>query len=67
MQAECIYIWDSVFGMSWHGRDANNYVQNALFKYRWSQVSKAATVAGSSGTFGRFAGKGTVAFEKQNL
>lgn len=26
MQAELIYIWDSVFGVSWHGKDANNYV-----------------------------------------
>lgn len=66
MQAELIYIWDSVFGMSWHGKDANNYVQNAHFKYRWSQVSKAATVAGSSGTL---QGKALciVALEKQNL
>lgn len=77
----CIYVWvfthafafgTLYFGMSWHGRDANNYLQNAHFKYRWSEVSKTAIVAGKSGIFWRvwcFQGRVlcAVAFEKQNF
>lgn len=49
------------FGMSWHGKGANIYLQNAHFKYRWSEVSKPAILAGSSWVFwGVFSEKDTL-------
>lgn len=48
--------------MSWHSKGAENCLQNAHFKYRWSGVSETTVLSGSSGLFWctGFSGQGSL-------